>query len=173
MLGQLVQTQHDIYHDRYKEDAVLLGSHWVDSHHVQRVAVTDSSFTNEGRIWEVVLKPFEVSWRTLLPREGECTNLLVPVCASFTHVAFCAYRLESTWMQAGHVAGLAAAMALEENVPIQRLDVAALRTSLQQEGMVFHADSIVDYDDYAYLENSERYGHWPVRMYRYYGVATD
>lgn len=173
MIGQLVQTQHDIYRDRYKEDAVLLGSHWVDSHHVQRVAVSDSSFTNEGRIWEVVLKPFEISWRTLVPREEECTNLLVPVCASFTHVAFCAYRLESTWMQAGHVVGLAAAMAMDTNVPVQQIDIAALMESLEREGMALHADSIVGYDDYNYLENRERYGDWPVRMYEYYGVAVD
>ena len=39
---------------------------------------------------------------------GECSNLLVPVCASASHVAFCTIRLEPTWMHLGEAAGIAA-----------------------------------------------------------------
>ena len=37
MLGPEVHTQHDVFRDRQKEESILLGSHWVDSHHIQRI----------------------------------------------------------------------------------------------------------------------------------------
>jgi len=38
------------------------------------------------------------------PKPADCGTLLVPGAASFSHVAFCSYRLESVWMIAGHAA---------------------------------------------------------------------
>jgi len=150
MIGDEVQIQKDIFSEREKSESVLLGSHWVDSHHVQRIALSDSTFTNEGRIWEIVVQPFEISYRVMTPKKEECTNLLVPVCASFSHVAFCSYRLESTWMQAGHAAGLAIAQALKKDIPVQAVSVPELQRQLQAEGMVIEADSIQGYHDYDY-----------------------
>ncbi len=170
MIGPEVHTQHDVFGNRQKKESVLLGSHWVDSHHVQRIALSDSTFTNEGRIWEIALLPFEVSYRVLTPKREECENLLVPVCASFSHVAFCTYRLESTWMQAGHVAGIALSLALEDGIPVQDVDVPRLQKMLQKEKMIIEADSIRDYTDYDWLEGHHRYGDMYQRMYEEYGV---
>lgn len=167
MIGELVQTQRDIFQDRSKEKAVFLGSHWVDSHHVQRIAISDSTFVNEGRIWEVVHKPFEIDYRTLAPIREECTNLVVPVCASFSHVAFCAYRLESTWMQAGHVAGLSVAMALARNSPVQDVDIAELQNHLREEGMIIKLNELPPYDDYDWMATHLRYKDWYNRMYEH------
>jgi hypothetical protein len=171
MIGPEVHTQHDVFRDRQKEESILLGSHWVDSHHVQRIALSDSSFTNEGRIWEIVLLPFEISYRVITPKKEECENLLVPVCASFSHVAFGTYRLESTWMQAGHAAGLAIAQALQNDVAVQDISVPELQAQLQAEGMVIESDSISGYDDYDWLKENKRYGQRYRRMYEEYGVA--
>jgi hypothetical protein len=170
MLGPEVHTQHDVFGERQKDESILLGSHWVDSHHVQRIALSDSTFTNEGRIWEITLLPFEISYRVITPKKEECENLLVPVCASFSHVAFCAYRLESTWMQAGHAAGLALSLALQEAVPVQDIDVGLLQKTLQEEGMIIEADSIREYDDYDWLKGNQRYGDRYKRMYDAYEV---
>ena len=142
----------------------------MDSHHVQRIALSDSSFTNEGRIWEIVLLPFEISYRVITPKKDECENLLVPVCASFSHVAFCTYRLESTWMQAGHVAGLALTQALAKEQSVQDISVPELQKQLIAEGMVIEADSITDYNDYAWLKGHKRYGQRYKRMYEAYGM---
>lgn len=148
MRGDFVMTQHDILTNRSKDDAVALGSHWIDSHHVQRVAVSKTSFTNEGRIWHRVTEPFEISYRVILPREEEVRNLLVPVCGSLSHVAFCSYRLESTWMQMGHVAGTAAAMAVRRQLDPGRLSIRELQYKLRTEGMILKLDELGPYDDY-------------------------
>ncbi|MBM3971054.1 MAG: FAD-dependent oxidoreductase [Planctomycetes bacterium] len=49
----------------------------------------------------------EVPYQAIAPRVGEGDTLLVPVNASFSHVAFCAYRMESTWMMDGRATGIA------------------------------------------------------------------
>ncbi|WP_353718375.1 FAD-dependent oxidoreductase [Dyadobacter sp. 676] len=136
MKGALIQTQQDILERRSKPDAICLGSHWIDSHHVQRVAVSKTQFVNEGRIWHPVTAPYEFSYRTLTQTAAECTNLLVPVCLSVSHVAFCSARVESTWMQLGNSAGIAAAMAASENKDVQQIDVAALQTRLRKKGVI-------------------------------------
>ncbi len=169
MLGEKVQTQHDVFRDRQKPEAVMLGSHWVDSHHVQRIALSDSTFTNEGRIWEIVLLPFEISYRVMTPKKNECTNLLVPVCASFSHVAYCTYRLESTWMQAGEVAGLAISQAMDSNVAVQDISVPKLQAALESSGMVVEAEDIKNYDDYDWLNEKMAEEEYK-RMYHHYGI---
>lgn len=173
MIGPEVHTQHDVFRDRQKPASILLGSHWVDSHHVQRIALSDSTFTNEGRIWEIVLLPFEVSYHTITPPRTSVENLLVPVCASFSHVAFCTYRLEPTWMQAGHAAGLAIIQAMETNVAVQDIDIPELQEALRGEGMVIEADSIYGYDDYEWMKGHRRYGARYKRMYEAYGIELE
>src|SRR5690606_1334840 len=44
MRGVYVMTQHDVQTDRRKPDAIALGSHFIDSHHVQRLAVSAQAF---------------------------------------------------------------------------------------------------------------------------------
>lgn len=148
MQGDFVMTQHDILTNRTKTDAVALGSHWIDSHHVQRVAVSKKSFTNEGRIWHRVTEPFEIPYRVILPKANEVTNLLVPVCASVSHVAFCSYRLESTWMQMGHVAGTAAGLSIKYDMTPRNLPVERLQYQLRTEGMILKLNELGPYDDY-------------------------
>ena len=133
MIGRYVMTQKDIQTDRRKDDSVLLGSHYVDAHHLQRVAVSDTEFTNEGRLW-MPGKVYEIPYRCLTPEADQCDNLLVPVAASFSHVAFCPYRLEPTWMAAGQGAGLAAALAAKSGRSVQQVDVAELQKRLEKQG---------------------------------------
>lgn len=148
MKGDFIMTQKDILKNRSKQDAVALGSHWIDSHHVQRVAISDSTFTNEGRIWHRVTEPFEISYKVILPKASEINNLLVPVAASLSHVAFCSYRLEPTWMQMGHVAGTAAGLSLIKKTLPKDLRIEDLQYKLRLEGMIFKIDDLGDFDDY-------------------------
>ncbi|WP_374191833.1 FAD-dependent oxidoreductase [Spirosoma foliorum] len=131
MIGAYVQKQQDILEERTKPDAICLGSHWIDSHHVQRVAVSKTQFVNEGRIWESITQPYEVSYRAITPKATECTNLLVPVCVSASHVGFCSLRVESTWMQLGNSAGIAAAMAVKQKKSVQALATPDLQRVLK------------------------------------------
>lgn len=135
MRGAYVMSQRDIKEDRRKEDSIAMGSHFIDSHHVQRLAVSATEFVNEGRIWEEGLV-YQIPYRAITPRREECTNLLVPGAASYTHVAFCTYRLESTWMKTGHAAGMAAARAAGSGKAVQNLIITNLQGMLRAEGQV-------------------------------------
>ncbi|WP_050031033.1 FAD-dependent oxidoreductase [Verrucomicrobium sp. BvORR034] len=135
MKGLYVVTQKDITEDRRKPDSIAMGSHFIDSHHVQRLALSPTEFVNEGRIWEEG-QVYQIPFRAIQPKAEECTNLLVPGAASFSHVAFCTYRLESTWMKTGHAAGVAAARAALWNKTVQDLIIVNLQERLRDQGQV-------------------------------------
>lgn len=135
MKGATILTQRDVTEDRRKADSVGISSHFIDSHHVQRVAVSAETFVNEGRIWRTSMA-YQIPYRALTPRQADCENLLVPGAASFSHVAFCSYRLESVWMIAGHAAGIAAALAAQARKPVQQIEVRALQAKLRTQKQV-------------------------------------
>lgn len=140
MIGSYVQTQKDIFDEPLKPDAIALGSHFVDCHHVQKVAISNTQYINEGRIWVKVDQPYELSYRIITPKQNECTNLLVPVCASASHVGFCSIRVEVTWMQLGQAAGVAAAIAAKSKQPVQEIDVKQLQETLKEDGVIIKRD---------------------------------
>ena len=135
MRGAYVVRQQDVQDDRRKPDSIGMSSHFIDSHHVQRVALSEDEFVNEGRIWRMGYA-YQIPYRSLTPKREQCSNLLVPGAASFTHVAFCTLRLESVWMIAGHAAGVAAATAAKEGTTVQEVDVPTLQKKLREAGQV-------------------------------------
>ena len=135
MRGEYVVRQQDVQNERRKPDAIGIASHFIDCHHVQRLALSHTEFINEGRIWRTCAA-YQIPYRALIPKAAECTNLLVPGAASYTHVAFCTYRLESVWMIGGHAAGAAAAMAAETGKAVQQVDVPALQGKLRTQKQV-------------------------------------
>lgn len=135
MRGEYVMTQNDVQIDRRKHDSIGMGSHFIDCHHVQRVALNKNEFVNEGRIWRMGYA-YQIPYRALTPKSTECTNLLVPATASYTHVAFCTLRLESTWMITGHAAGIAASMALKTGTEVQKVNVLLLQDKLRAQKQV-------------------------------------
>ncbi|MFB0497446.1 hypothetical protein ABID99_003683 [Mucilaginibacter sp. OAE612] len=140
MIGSYVQTQKDIFEETAKNDAIALGSHFVDCHHVQKVAISKTQYINEGRIWVKVDKPYELAYRIITPKRNDCTNLLVPVCVSASHVGFCSIRVEVTWMQLGQAAGIAAVMAAKNKQPVQEVNTRKLQEILKHEGVLFNRD---------------------------------
>jgi hypothetical protein len=73
---------------------------------------------------------YHIPYRAITPAAAECTNLLVPVALSATHVAYSSVRVEPTWMAIGQSAGVAAALAAKARVTVQALDYAQLRNRL-------------------------------------------
>ncbi len=69
-------------------------------------------------------------------RRGECANLLVPVCASATHIAFGSMRMEPVFFALGQAAGTAAGLSAERGCAVQDLDYALLRKRLLADGQV-------------------------------------
>jgi len=142
MQGVQVITQNDIITDPRKEDPIAISSFPIDSHDVQRIARPDGTVINEGTIMPVHVPgtrqgpAYHISYRAITPKMEECTNLLVPVALSCTHVAFSSIRVEPTWMAIGQSAGIAAALAAKEKIPVQQLDYATLKERLLAQKQV-------------------------------------
>ena len=141
MIGDYVMTQHDLMENRNKPDSVGLGSYNADSHHVQRVPTKDGAVVNEGD-FQVPVKPYAIPYRCLVPKKGECGNLLVPVCVSSSHVAYGTIRMEPVFMMLGQASGVAAVLAIEGKCAVQDVPVEKLQARLRAQGAILTPDEI-------------------------------
>lgn len=142
MKGLHVLSQKDIIDSPEKDDPIAISSFPIDSHDCQRVALKDGGVINEGTILPVrvpgtpVGYAYQVPYRSVLPQPAQCTNLLVPVALSSTHVAMSSLRIEGAWMVIGQGAGVAAALAAKRSVAAQDLPYPVLRERLLAQGQV-------------------------------------
>ena len=117
------------------EDPVALGAYGMDSHNCRRI-VKDGQAENEGDVQVGGFPPYPVSYRSIVPKPGECQNLLVPICLSATHIAYGSIRMEPVFMILGQSSATAAALAIEGNTPVQELDYGKLRARLLADKQV-------------------------------------
>lgn len=136
MVSDYVMTEHDCKHERAAADSVGLGAYGMDSHNTQRYVDEDGHARNEGDVQVPVAGPYPVSYRSIVPKQGECANLLVPVCLSATHIAYGSIRMEPVFMILGQSAATAAVMAMDDDVAVQEVDYAKLRQRLLADGQV-------------------------------------
>lgn len=150
MRGMFVLSQKDILETPEKEDPVVVSSFPIDSHDCQRIALPDGGVINEGTIFPVRMAgrghgyPYQIPYRSLLPKPEECDNLVVPVALSCTHVGISSIRVEPTWMILGQSAGIAAALAAQKDLPVQQLPYADLREHLLAAGQVLDLPVLPD-----------------------------
>jgi arylsulfatase A-like enzyme len=136
MRGAYVLTEHDVLQERQHPDSIGVSSFPIDSHDCRRLARADGTVVNEGTIFPVRVPglkrgyAYQFPYRAITPKHDQCTNLLVPVALSATHVAYSSIRVEPTWMMLGHSSGIAAALCAKQRVDVQRLDYAQLRERL-------------------------------------------
>ena len=108
----------------------------MDSHHVQRYVDVNGFIQNEGNVEARGYPPYPVSYRSIVPRESECTNLIVPVCISASHIAFGSLRMEPVFMILGQSAAVAAAHAIDRNSSVQNIDYTLLKKDLLRYGQI-------------------------------------
>lgn len=135
LIGEYVLVQRDIFRARRKVDSVGMASCPIESHHVQRVLLDDGRVFNEGHVQKPVL-PYQIPYRSLLPKAQEAENLIVPVALSASHIAYTSLRMEPVYMILGESAGVAAALAIEQDVAFQELPYDELRGKLLERGQV-------------------------------------
>ena len=137
MVGQYVLTEHDTCSKREITDPVGMGSYALDSHNVQRYVKEDGFVQNEG---DIGVKPkggaYQISYGSLVPKAGECANLLVPVCLSSSHIAFGSIRMEPVFMILGQSAALAASLAIDQQISVQEVAYGDLERQLLNEKQV-------------------------------------
>ena len=118
----------------YVGDPIGMGSYHMDSHHIQYI-VKNGQVTPEGGFYKAT-SPYSISYRTIVPKANECTNLLVPVCLSASHAAYGSIRMEPVFMVLGQSAATAAALAIDSGVSVQEVNYNQLADRLTQDGQV-------------------------------------
>jgi len=142
MIGEYVMTEHDCRRLRLANDSVGLGSYTMDSHNVQRYVTQNGCVQNEGNIEVSPRGPYQISYRSLLPKRNECANLLVSCNGvSASHIAFGSIRMEPVFMVLGHSAAVAASHSIEDGVDLHDIDYAKLREQLLAEGQHLEVDT--------------------------------
>ncbi|SFL34011.1 FAD dependent oxidoreductase [Porphyromonadaceae bacterium KH3CP3RA] len=120
MIGEYVMVEKNVAKEN-REDAqhpVGVGSYALDCHYVSKVIDKEGKLRYEGTIFKGVV-PYSISYYSLTPKKNECTNLLVPVCLSASHVAFSSIRMEPVYMVLGQSAAVAASIAINGKAAVQ------------------------------------------------------
>ena len=129
MVSDYVMTEHHCRGHQEAEDSVGLGAYGMDSHNCQRI-VKGGHAENEGDVQVGGFPPYPISYRSIVPKAGECENLLVPICLSATHIAYGSIRMEPVFMILGQSAATAAVLAIESKASVQKLPYETLRPRL-------------------------------------------
>ncbi len=141
MEGETMLTQKDISLQTEIPDSIGLGFYAVDLHVARLLVLDDGTLAHEGESLILTAPgPWRLPYRMITPQRTDCENLLVPVCYSASHVAQAATRLEAQYMILGESAGVAAAQALDEEKPVQGIDVAKLQQRLLHHGQKIEWD---------------------------------
>jgi FAD dependent oxidoreductase len=140
MIGGYVMSEQNCKRRVIVEDSVGMGAYNMDSHHTQRYVTREGFARNEGDI-QIGVRPYPISYRSITPKADECTNLLVPVCLSASHISYGSIRMEPVFMVMGQSAATAAVLAIECKVDLQKLDYAKLKEKLLADGQVLDFES--------------------------------
>ncbi len=129
MLGDYVVTENDCRRYVVAGDGIALASYPMDSHFTSRYVDEQGRLRVEGGLMTKV-SPYPVSYRAIVPRASECTNLLVPVCLSATHAAYGSIRMEPVFMMLGQAAAHAASRAIDGEIAVQDVPAEKIREDL-------------------------------------------
>lgn len=170
MVGELVMTEHHCVGREVVDDVIGWAAYTMDSHNCDRIVV-DGMVKNEGNVEIGGFPPYPISYRAIVPKRQEVTNLLVPVCLSASHIAYGSIRMEPVFMVLGQSAAVAACLSIDDEVDVQSVDVVRLQKILQSDPLADGsiAELLVDNDDSTAVEVQ---GDWALAhdTYRGYGL---
>lgn len=137
----------------------ITASHYaLDSHAVRkrepgRVHL-DGFFSHPSAVYTV---PYGV----MVPKAVD--NLLFPVPVSGSHVGFSTLRMEPCWMALGEAAGTAAVLAIDNEVTVRDVPVAALQEKLLDNGatLIYFRDLKNTDPDFAKVQRLALKGYFP------------
>jgi hypothetical protein len=173
MIGAYVMTQANCEGKEVVNDGIAMAAYTMDSHNCQRIVIKkgDSVMVkNEGNVEIGGFGPYPVSYRSILPKENECKNLLVPVCLSATHIAYGSIRMEPVFMALAQSSAVAASLAIDKKLPLQKLDVKAIQKILKEDPLLDGSEPDIIADD-ADAENVVVIGTWKKLKRRSYGPS--
>ena len=136
MVGDYVMTEHHCRGKVVAARPVAMAAYTMDSHNVRRHVGADGFVHNEGDVEVGGGRPYPIDYGSLVPKRGECANLLVPVCLSASHIAFGSIRMEPVFFALGQAAATAAAQAIDAGCAVQDLAYSPLAARLLADGQV-------------------------------------
>ncbi len=150
--GRYTVTAHDVYNRTTIDDSIGLAQYGIDTYPARRiwtekdgevfVGIEGKMFIGGGRGPTDI--PYPIPYRAITPVENECTNLLVPVCFSATHLGYASARMEPVFMICGESAGIAACHAIDQHVSVQNIDMNSYRDDLLAAKQKLQWDEEVD-----------------------------
>ncbi|TKJ36036.1 MAG: hypothetical protein CEE38_13605 [Planctomycetes bacterium B3_Pla] len=136
MVSDFVMTELHLRQIKPTPKPIGMGSYNMDSHNVQRYVDPNGHARNEGDIQINPGGPYPISYDAIVPRASQCTNLLVPVCLSSSHIAYGSIRMEPVFMVLGQSAATAGVLAIDEGIKVQDVAYSKLRARLLADGQV-------------------------------------
>ena len=137
MISDYVMTESNCTGQLKVTDGIGLAAYTMDSHNCQRVVVR-GMVKNEGDVQVGGFPPYPVSYRSIVPKQNECTNLIVPVCLSASHIAYGSIRMEPVFMVLGQSSATAAVMAIDKKISVQKVPVDKLQSELKANPLASH-----------------------------------
>lgn len=130
ILGDYVLTADDVMKGTHFEDSIGADASAFDIHDPKGA---DVDFQG--------LKPYEIPYRTLVPRDVE-QILVAGRCISADHIAHGRSRNVPACMTTGQAAGIAAAIALDSNTTVREVSIERVQQALRSLNMPIHASEI-------------------------------
>ena len=127
LVGEYVLTGADLVACTKFEDAIAAGNYDIDIHNPEGSGTSHYFF--ERGTW------YTIPYRSLIPRRGDCANLLVGGrCISCDHEAQASIRIIPICTTTGEAAGVGASVAIDRDVPVQDADTNEIRRILTENG---------------------------------------
>ena len=147
MVGDYVMTQAHCVGEETVNDPVGMAAYTMDSHNCQRIVVEKDGVAmvkNEGNVEVGGFPPYPISYRSIIPKAADATNLLVPVCLSASHIAFGSIRMEPVFMVLGQSAATAAALAIDNGQTVQEVSYSDLQKQLKADQQILKHNPITE-----------------------------
>ena len=159
MIGEYVMTEQNCRGNTVVEDGVGMAAYTMDSHNCDRHFI-NGMVKNEGNVEVGGFPPYPISFRAIVPKREECSNLTVPVCMSASHIAYGSIRMEPVFMVLAQSAAIAASMAIDKQIPVQMVNIQALQNVLSENPLLDGGNGEILVDDHLHAPKIQYKGNW-------------
>lgn len=138
MIGEYIMTEQDVLSKKITLQSIGMGSYSLDSHNTQRYVNKKGFVENEGDIGVRPPEAYTINMGAILPKKQECSNLIVPVCLSSSHIAYGSIRMEPVFMILAESASQIASIAIKNKSFVQDVSYDELQVKLLESGQILN-----------------------------------
>ena len=131
LIGQTTMTTRDIFGNRIRQDGIAVGSYTLDSKPALFVFANNTFARDRSIMFRAPM--YEIPLSAMLSKAGP-KNLIVSVGLSASPAAYSSIRMEPQFIQLGQAAGIAAALASNQDGTINDSLATSVRSQLAMTG---------------------------------------